>query len=225
MTRINTNVSALIAQNQLAQSNADLQVRLERLSTGLQINRGSDNPAGLIVSERLRSEINSIGQAISNAERAVNVIATAEAALNEVSNLLNDMKGLVVEAANTGAFSKEEIEANQLQIDSAISSITRISNTTSFAGLQMLNGSLDYLTSGIVTSQIEDVKIYGRIGDGFRRYSDAEVGRAGEREQVLIAVAVVRIEVLIRILDNRVRRYNGSFQAVVGGRVVARIAE
>ena len=55
MSRINTNVSALVAQNNLAKSNADLRVRLERLSTGLQINRGSDNPAGLIVSERLRS--------------------------------------------------------------------------------------------------------------------------------------------------------------------------
>ncbi len=161
MSRINTNVPALVAQHTLAGSNADLQVRLQRLSTGLQINRGADNPAGLIVSERLRSEISSISQAIHNAERAVNVIATAEAALNEVSKLLNDIKGLAVEAANTGAFSKAEIEANQLQIDSAVASITRISNTTSFAGLQMLNGSLDYLTSGINGSQIQDVKVFG----------------------------------------------------------------
>ncbi len=57
MSRINTNVSALTAQTNLARSQADLQVRLQRLSTGLQINRGADNPAGLIVSERLRSEI------------------------------------------------------------------------------------------------------------------------------------------------------------------------
>ena len=161
MSRINTNVPALIAQHTLAKNNADLQVRLQRLSTGLQINRGADNPAGLIVSERLRSEINAIDQAIGNAERAINVIATAEAALNEVSQLLNDMKGLAVEAANTGAFSKEEIKANQLQIDSAVASITRISNTTSFAGLQMLNGSLDYLTSGVNGSQLEDVRIFG----------------------------------------------------------------
>ena len=115
----------------------------------------------MIVSERLRSEINAVGQAVLNAERAVNVIATAEAALNEVSSLLNDMKALVVEAANTGAFSKQEIQANQLQIDSAVSSITRISNTTSFAGLQMLNGSLDYLTSGVDPAQIQDVGIFG----------------------------------------------------------------
>jgi len=159
MSRINTNVTAIVAQHNLAQSQSDLSVRLERLSTGLRINAGKDDPAGLIVSERLRSEIAGVGQAIDNAERAVNVIATGEAALAEVSQLLNDIKGLTIEAANTGGFSKEEIKANQLQIDSAIASITRISNTTSFAGLKLLDGSLDYLTSGINKTNLQDVNI------------------------------------------------------------------
>lgn len=161
MSRINTNVSALVAQHNLAKANNDLKVRLERLSTGLQINRGADNPAGLIVSERLRSEIGGITQAIANAERAVNVLATTEAALAEVSNLLNSIKGLIVEAANTSAFSKEEVEANQLQIDSAIESITRIANTTSFAGLKLLNGSLDFILSGVDSNNIQDVRVWG----------------------------------------------------------------
>lgn len=160
MSRINTNVSALVAQHNLARANSDLQIRLQRLSTGLQINRGADNPSGLIVSERLRSEISGITQAISNTERASNVIATTEAALAEISDLLTSIKGLVVEAANTGAFSPDEIQANQLQIDSAVESITRISNSTSFAGLKLLNGSLDYVTSGINTAQIQDVRIF-----------------------------------------------------------------
>lgn len=161
MTRINTNISALVARNNLGRVNNDLALRLERLSTGVRINRGADDPAGLIVSERLRTEISGIGQAVDNIERASNVIATTEAALQEINNLLTSIKGLAVEAANTGAFSKEEIEANQLQIDSAIESITRISNTASFAGLKLLNGSLDYLTSGVVASQVSDVQING----------------------------------------------------------------
>ncbi len=161
MTRINTNVPAMVARTSLARTNTDLATRLQRLSTGLKINRGADDPAGLIVSERLRSEISSIGQAVDNIERASNVIATTESALQEINDLLVTIKGLTVEAANTGAFSKEEIKANQLQIDSAIESITRISNTTSFAGLKLLNGSLDYLTSGVTASQIADVAIKG----------------------------------------------------------------
>ncbi|MEM6554224.1 MAG: flagellin, partial [Planctomycetota bacterium] len=92
MSRINTNVSSLIAQNNLARTNRDLETSLQRLSTGLQINRGADNPAGLIVSERLRSEIQGAAQAIDNAERATNVIATTEGALQEISTLLTSIK-------------------------------------------------------------------------------------------------------------------------------------
>ncbi len=77
MARINTNISSMIAQANLARSNADLALRLQRLATGLRINRGADDPAGLIVSERLRSELRGITQAISNSERASSVIATS----------------------------------------------------------------------------------------------------------------------------------------------------
>ena len=161
MSRINTNVSALIAQHNLQRSNNDLSTSLERLSTGLRINRGADDPSGLIVSERLRTEIAGVTQAIDNVERASNTIATSEAALQEINNLLVDVRGLTTEAANTGAFSEDEVEANQLQIDSAIESISRIANTTSFAGLKLLNGSMDYVNSGVTTSQMNDVRIFG----------------------------------------------------------------
>lgn len=161
MTRINTNIASLISRSNLGRTNADLVTRLQRLSTGLRINRGADDPAGLIVSERLRSELRGLDQAINNSERASSVIATTEGYLAEVNDLLISIKALIVEAANTGAVSKEEIEANQLQIDSAIESITRISNTASFAGLQLLNGSLEYLTSGVAASAIAGATIYG----------------------------------------------------------------
>ena len=161
MSRINTNVSSLIAQNKLARSNENMAVRLQRLSTGLRINRGADDPAGLIVSERLRSELKGLTQAIDNSERASSVISTTEGYLAEVADLLNSISSLIVNSANTGGVSDEEIAANQLQIDSAIESITRISNTASFAGLQLLNGSLSYVTSGIATSALAGVTVHG----------------------------------------------------------------
>src|SRR5512137_733879 len=139
MARINTNVPALVAQTNLRRSQRDLQTSLERLASGLRINRGADDPAGLIVSENLRSEIAGVTQAIDNSQRAVNVIATAEGALNEVASLLVDIQGLVVQGANKGALSDDEIRANQLQINSAVESITRIANTTTFGGQALLN--------------------------------------------------------------------------------------
>src|SRR3954466_1564659 len=159
MARINTNVSALTAQRGLAKSQRQLSDTLQRLSSGLKINRGADDPAGLIASEGLRSEIAGLGQAIDNSSRASNVISTAESNLGEIANLLTNVKQLVVEAANSGALSQDEIAANQLQIDSAVASITRISNTATFAGLKLLNGSLDYITSGVNTTDIKSLDI------------------------------------------------------------------
>ncbi len=176
MARINSNVPSLIAQSNLRQANSDLELRLQRLSTGLRINRGADDPAGLIVANRLRTELNGIEQSIKNSERAANVIATTEGALDEVSELLNSIKSLVVEAANTGAFSQDEVKANQLQIDSAIESITRIANTASFAGLKVLNGALGYRTSGIDTNDIVKTRIFGvNFGDRASVNVDVEV--------------------------------------------------
>ena len=112
MSRINTNVSSLIAQRVLRKNNNDLNLSLERLSTGLRINRGADNPAGLIASENLRAEKVGLAKAISNAERASNVIGTAEGGLSEVSSLLNELQGLVNEAANSGGLSAEDRHVN-----------------------------------------------------------------------------------------------------------------
>lgn len=159
MARINTNVLSLAAQRGLAKSQQSLSQTLQRLSSGLKINSGADNPAGLIASEGLRSEMSGLNQAIDNSTRASNVIATAEGSLNEVASLLTNMKQLIVEAANSGALSQDEIDANQLQIDSAIQSITRISNTASFAGLHLLNGSLDYITSGVDTTKLSGLHV------------------------------------------------------------------
>ena len=147
MTRINTNVSSLVAQTNLKKSNAALDQALTRLSTGLRINTGKDDPAGLIASENLRSDITSVQSAISNTDRANEVISTADSALDQVSSLLNDIRGLVTEAANGGALSTDQIAANQLQIDSSLDALNRIAKTVTFQGRKLLDGSLDFTTS------------------------------------------------------------------------------
>lgn len=159
MARINTNIASLQAINRYAKNNNSLNTHLERLSSGLRINRGKDAPAGLIASETLRSEIQGIRQGIDNTIRADNVINTAEGALSEVSSLLLELQSLTNEAANTGALSRQEIEANQLQVDSILNSINRISNTTQFNGVKLLNGSLDYITSGVASTAIDVLQI------------------------------------------------------------------
>lgn len=159
MSRIITNVPSLIAQRTLQNQNVMLATSLERLSTGLRINRGADDPAGLIASETLRSEKTAISQAISNAERAEQVVNVAEGGLQEISSMLIELQGLVGASANESGLSQEEKDANQLQIDSILQTIDRIANMTSFKGTKLLNGNFDYTTSGIVDTELSDVTI------------------------------------------------------------------
>ncbi len=160
MTRINTNLAALNSLRNLNMSHSLLGKSLQRLSTGLRVNSASDDPAALVISEKLRSQMSALKQAVDNSQRSQDMINTAEAALNEVNSLLVSMKELVLQAANDGANSAEEIDANQAQVDSAIESINRIANSTKFAGKHMLNGDVDYVTSGIAAS-IQEVNIFG----------------------------------------------------------------
>ncbi|MCA9039276.1 MAG: hypothetical protein KDA65_02900 [Planctomycetaceae bacterium] len=146
MTRINTNVASLRGLRSLNKANDLLGTSLTRLSTGLQINSGRDNPAGLIAGETLRAQITTIEQSIKNSNRANNVLATADSAIGEISGLLNQIRGLVQEGLNDGALSDEEISANQLQIDAALSAINRISANTTFAGAKLIDGSKGFTT-------------------------------------------------------------------------------
>ncbi len=159
MTRINTNVTSMLAQRVLREQNAGLSTSLQRLSTGLRINRGADDPAGLIASENLRSEKTAITSAIGNAERADQVINIAEGGLTEISSLLNDLQGLVSSSSNDAGLSLEEKEANQQQIDSILQTIDRIANSTSFQGTKLLNGTFDYTLSGVDESKLSEVKV------------------------------------------------------------------
>ena len=162
MTRINTNLLSLQARNNLNNNEGSLQTSLQRLSTGLRINSGKDDPSGLIASSVFGSEVVATGQAISNSQAANNIVATADAALSQVSTLLDNIYGLVEASANTGAITASQIAANQVQVDSAIQSIDRIGQTTVFGGDQLLNGSKGF-------------NVTGNLGSVFQSSSDITV--------------------------------------------------
>ncbi len=147
MTRISTNTPSTRGLRYLNNASKSLNTTLERLSTGSKINRGKDAPAGIIASEGLRLQITAIEQSVKNSNRASNVIATADGALGEISGLLNQVRGLVQEGLNKGALSDSEIDANQLQIDAALSAVNRISQNTTFNGDKLIDGSKSFTTS------------------------------------------------------------------------------
>jgi len=173
MSRINTNVNSLIAQRVLGQNNLGLSGSLERLSTGLRINRGKDDPAGLIASQNLRAEKAALSAAMKNAERADQVVNIAEGGLNEVSGLLTELQGLLTTTANDAGLSAEEKEANQLQIDSILQTIDRVSSSTAFQGKKVLNGNLDYTTTN-VNAEVSGFRVNG-AKLGFNETRDVDV--------------------------------------------------
>ncbi len=184
MSRINTNVQSLIAQHVLGRQTRTLNTSLERLSTGLKINSAKDNPAGLIASENLRAEKAGLAQAIGNAERANNMIGTAEGALNEVSSLLVELQTLVTETASSGGLTDEEVAANQKQVDTILSSIDRIAGNTQFSGKKLLDGSLDYTTSGVAASAFTSVQVNAARLGGTTKAVQVEVTNSAETARI-----------------------------------------
>lgn len=159
MSRINNNVQSLIAQRVLSSQNSKLSATLHHLSTGLRINTGADDPAGLIASETLRNEMKSISAAQYNISRANNVVSVAESGLSEIGSLINDLENLVDTSSNDSAISTEELSANQLEIDAILASINRIANTTALQGRKLLNGDMAYNTSGVKVSQLANLRL------------------------------------------------------------------
>ncbi len=160
MFRINTNLGALNALRNVANAGLEFSKSVTRLSTGLRIVTGADDPAGLIISENLRSQIGGLDAALQNNQDAINYAKTAEGALEEVSRLLNDARKLAVASGNTGVLDAAAIQANQNQIQSILSSINRIAEQTQFGNKKLLDGSAG------ITSTVTDAANFGAINIG-----------------------------------------------------------
>ena len=140
MISVNTNVSSLNAQRNLSQSGSDLATSMERLSSGMRINSAKDDAAGLQISNRLTSQVNGLGVAQRNANDGISMAQTAEGAMSESTSILQRMRELALQSAN-GSNSSEDREALQKEVSALSTELTRISDTTSFGGQQLLNGS------------------------------------------------------------------------------------
>ena len=139
--RVNHNIPAVNANRSLIINDMNLGKSLEHLSTGLKINRASDGPAGLIISEQLRAQIASIKASINNAETAVSMLQTSEAALTEVNSLLTRIRGLAINASNQGANDANMLEADQLEVKNSIETLDRITHQAQFGTKKLLDGS------------------------------------------------------------------------------------
>ncbi|MBN8690944.1 MAG: hypothetical protein J0L72_09185 [Armatimonadetes bacterium] len=159
--RINTNIHALGALRSLGNTMDQYQLSIQKLSTGLRINSAGDDPAGLIISESLRTQVLGIDQATRNAQDAVNMTKTAEAALGEVQTLIRNMRSIAVHSANTAVVDATMLQANQSQIRNALQSINRIAEQTSWGTKKLLDGTAGAQANVTRASDIGSIYVGG----------------------------------------------------------------
>jgi len=157
--RINNNVNALIANNQMNKNTALQSRSMEKLSSGLRIKRAADDSAGLAISEKMRNQIKGLNQAGLNVQDGISVVQTAEGALEETGNILKRMSQLSVQAANE-TNTKDEREKIANELTQLNDELTRMSKTTEFNGKQLLDGtnkelSLQVGSDGSTNNQIK----------------------------------------------------------------------
>ncbi|TFV64191.1 flagellin [Geodermatophilus sp. DF01-2] len=139
--RVNNNIAAFNAYRNLNVTDGAMAKSLEKLSSGLRINRAADDAAGLAISEGLRSQIGGLKVAVRNAQDGISVVQTAEGALTETHSILQRMRDLAVQAANDGALSDEDKAKADAEFQALKSELDDIASKTTFNGTELLDGS------------------------------------------------------------------------------------
>jgi flagellin len=165
MTVINTNISSLLAQVSLNAARAGAETAMERLSSGQRINSAADDAAGLSIASRMTAQITGIRAAIKNANDGISLMDTAEGAMAEVTNMLQRMRELALQSAND-TNSANDRAASQSEIDALSTEIDRIAVTTTFNGINILDGSdANGFALQVGASTAADATITVTIGD------------------------------------------------------------
>lgn len=218
MTVINTNFSALNAQNGSRVAQMQLQTAMDRLSSGLRINSAKDDASGLAVATRMTADINSYGAAMRNAHDGSALAQTAGGGLGNVSNILQRMRELAVRSAN-GAISNDDRANIQVEITQLVSQVDSISKTTTFNGLSLLDGSSSnlQLQTGINAGQIVNFGI-GNVSSkalGLQGYTVPGQLVSGRLSAAMVATAVG---------DLQFNGKNAFSAAIVAGDTAATVA-
>lgn len=194
-----TNQSSLALLNILNRTSNEQAKSTTRLSTGFRINSGKDDPAGLIASRVMSTELAAINSSLQNNQRTDAMLNVADKAMTEISGLLDEVSTLALASANEDGLSASEIAANQAQIDNALAAIDRIVGTTSFNGKNLLDGNFKINTSGVTASELTDIKIFSRDSESSTTLN-VEVTQSASQAGFQLATTSAASETAITVL-------------------------
>jgi flagellin len=206
--RINTNTQALFGQRMMQKNDGMIAKSLEKLSSGLKINRAADNAAGLIISEKLRAQLAGLQQAMDNTEQSVSLVQTAEGALDEMNALLSKAKKLAINSLSSANADTAMQTANNTEFQNIVSSIQRIATQTQYGGSLLLQGSFQgkVVQIGAFGGQTTGVSIQSMIASALN-LAEVSITSAG-----VAASALSQIEGAISTVAD-VRGQLGALQA------------
>ena len=207
---INSNIPSITAQRHLANSRADMEQAMERLSSGKRINSAMDDAAGLTIAHSLDSKVSSLNQAARNANDGVSLINLAEGALDQVSAMLTRMRSLAVQSIN-GTYSDDDRDNLHLEFQALNDEITRIANNTKFNGVQVIGASATITfqvghtssdTISLLTEKMQSTYLASVGGSGFH-LDDAAISTVGSTTLVNTAKgSLARIDAAISEVDS-----------------------
>lgn len=199
--KINRNMSAVIASNQLLRTENKMTKTMERLSTGLKINSAEDNPAGVAISNKMRAQIDALDKAGDNSTDAISVMEIADGALNEVTSIIQRMRELSVQAAS-GVYTFDDKQAIQSEIAQLRDEVDRVSSNTEFNTKELLDGS-------------SDTRIYTRkkLPDDTTEITHSEITRINISDQVPSKVYTVDVVAVAEQAVNTIKIPNANTSA------------
>ena len=204
---LNTNISAITARRNLLIVNKKMTTSMERLSSGLRINRSADDAAGLTIAENLRAQVTGLTRAVVNAEDGISLIQTGEGAMQEGNSILQRIRQLAVQSAN-GTLTSRDRQAIQNEVSLLIDEIDRISSTTTFNSINLLNGNSSALVS---TSNPNDLNgiVVGDVGSGGTFSVAINVAEAADGSRSFGRSQLVGSELMVTI-DERGNAYDAT---------------
>ena len=206
MNTIHTSYASMVAQRSLMQQTRLLDQALTRLSTGLRINRASDDPSGLISSESHRSDLVGIEAAMRNAGRAEQMLNAADAGLQELNTLLLDLQSLVLGVGDGSSNGGIDSTIRQQEVEAILEAIDKVANGTTFNGQQLLNGEMGYVIENKDVTDIKWLQIHAaRLGQG---------GVSAVPVQIDVQTPAAKAEVFI---DVDTTNSSGTFYNGIGG--------
>ncbi|MBL8029416.1 MAG: flagellin [Fibrobacteres bacterium] len=213
--RINHNISSMVTQGALSRVNKDLSVSLERLSTGLRINRASDDAAGLSVSEQMRTQVSGMSTAKRNAQDGIALLNIAEGAVNEIEAMLQRMRELAVQSSNDTLTTTERSYTNQ-EYQALVSEIDRITNVTQYNTQTLLDGQASSFGAAGSGSSILHIGPNGKSADRITLSIQGTssgaltVGSTSVTSQARAESAILSIDVAINSV-NKLRSDLGAY--------------